>query len=220
MTLSLTKKELISGWVYAAFEFLVLPVLLSGVCYALGIASNAIANLIYYCVNALGCIVIFRRVLLRSLDNHRNLVYTIFRGLGLYYLGSLVAVRFIFLMDPGFANVNDTAVSGMIAEYPLMMALAVVFLVPIAEECIFRGLLFVPFAGTRPALGYTVSSLCFAAAHITGYIGVYDGLTLGLCFLQYIPAGLALCWACKRADSLMAPILIHTLLNAMSVLLL
>jgi membrane protease YdiL (CAAX protease family) len=47
-----------------------------------------------------------------------------------------------------------------------------------------------------------------------GYIGQPPHSALMLCLLQYIPAGLCLCWAYERSGSLLAAILVHAATNA------
>ena len=49
------------------------------------------------------------------------------------------------------------------------------------------------------------------------HIILADITGLLLCFLQYIPAGIALGWAYVRSGSILTPILIHTLVNAIGV---
>ena len=114
---------------------------------------------------------------------------------------------------PEFSNVNDQALGLMIRQNPPLMLICVGFLVPVAEECLFRGLLFVPAYGRNPRAAYALSVLFFAAVHIVGYIGLYPPATLALCFIQYLPAGLILCWSLARSNSLAAPILIHCAVN-------
>ena len=98
------------------------------------------------------------------------------------------------------------------------MLLCTVILVPTAEETIYRGLLFAPLYRKNRVLAYIVSMCVFSFVHLINYIGYADLLTLGLCFLQYLPAGFALAWAYARADSICAPILMHTQINLMSML--
>ena len=50
-----------------------------------------------------------------------------------------------------------------------------------------------------------------------GYIGEYDASRLILCFLQYIPASLILAWTCERSGTIVTPILIHTVINAIGI---
>ena len=42
-------------------------------------------------------------------------------------------------------------------------------------------------------------------------------LTLILCFIQYLPAGLCLAWTYSKADNIFAPILVHALNNAIAI---
>ena len=56
--------------------------------------------------------------------------------------------------------------------------------------------------------------LLFSAIHILGYIGKASTLTLVLSFLQYLPAGLCLAWSYAKSETILTPIVIHTLINA------
>ena len=51
------------------------------------------------------------------------------------------------------------------------------------------------------------------AGHIAG-----KNLPLALCFLQYIPAGIALAWSWKRSGNIFSPILMHITINALGIL--
>ena len=99
-----------------------------------------------------------------------------------------------------------------------MMALCVVVLVPVVEETLYRGLLFGRLYSKNHFLGYAVGTLVFALVHVLGYVGQYDALRLGLCLLQYIPAGLALSWAYVESDSIWAPVLMHMTINLIGML--
>ena len=101
----------------------------------------------------------------------------------------------------------------MIDEFPVLMPLAVVFAAPLAEECLFRGWIFTGLAQKSLPLAYLVTALCFAAVHVTGYIGLYDTRTLLLSLLQYLGPSVALCWTCRKADSLCAPLILHCCIN-------
>ena len=52
-------------------------------------------------------------------------------------------------------------------------------------------------------------------AHLVGYVGRYDGVSLLLCLLQYIGPSFVLCHTCRRADSLAAPLALHMLINTL-----
>ncbi len=217
MTLYLTKQEKTAGWVYAVLQQFALPTVLFLLFALLGVLSDALLNFAYYCINFVCWMVLFKRPLKESFHNTEHLPTAVGQGFAIYYLGSMMVSTLIALIEPEFANVNDANVNQMVADFPPLV-FAVVFLVPVAEECLFRGMLFVSFWDRRPWLGYVLSTLCFSAVHVTAYLGMVDGRTLALCFLQYIPGGLALCYACRKADSLAAPILIHTCINTLAVI--
>ena len=102
---------------------------------------------------------------------------------------------------------------GLFQEHPAMMAFTTVFLVPITEETLYRGLFFQGFQRKNRAFAYCLSTFVFAAIHIVSYIGRYDFMTLFLCFIQYLPAGITLAWAYEKADTIVAPILMHITIN-------
>ena len=88
-----------------------------------------------------------------------------------------------------------------------------VLLVPVAEEALYRGLLFQGFQRKSRLLAYCLSTLIFAGLHVVGYIGSADLITLCLCFAQYLPAGITLAWAYEKADTIAAPMLMHMIIN-------
>ena len=121
--------------------------------------------------------------------------------------------QLIFALDPQFTSINDAGIGQMVEENYALMFIGTVFFVPIAEECLFRGLVFRGLYDRNVILAWVVSVLLFAAIHVTGYIGSQPTLTLLLCFVQYLPAGLCLAGAYRLSGSLISPILIHALVN-------
>ena len=60
LSVSLTRKEKILGWIYYPIQLLFLPVLIYLVCMLAGIElSLMLENFIYFCANFLGCSLIF-----------------------------------------------------------------------------------------------------------------------------------------------------------------
>lgn len=221
-TLTLPSLNQKLGWTYLIFELFLLPSILYSLAAAAGIVSDALLNCIYYVINFVVCLILFWPLLRRSVSNAvkkpGSILLTAVIGYLFFQLSSFVIGYLIISISPDFANVNDAAVAELVYAFPLPMLLCVAFLVPVAEECLFRGLLFAPLYRKKPAAAYALSVLLFAAVHVIGYIGSYSPVTLILCFVQYIPAGLALCWALAKTDSLITPILIHCAVNLLSVL--
>ena len=99
-----------------------------------------------------------------------------------------------------------------------MMMIGTVLLVPIAEETLYRGLVFGSLRPKNRLLAYSISMVAFSVLHIISYIGTLSPLHLFLSFLQYLPGGFALAFACDKADSVWASILIHMTINQIAML--
>ena len=222
ITVSLSKAELLWGWVYLAFEFLILPTALYWVVLRLfpGI-SDAEFNFLYYFVNFLGTLLIFHRFLSRNLGIAkekplRTGLYVLL-GLVIYWGSSLVMMELTYRIMPDFFNVNDSNLAAISQDGFLLMAIGTVLLVPVAEECLFRGLLFRGLYGKSKFSAYLISALCFCLPHVSVYIGSYELSLLALCFVQYLPAGLILAWSYEKSNTIVTPILIHTIINAIGI---
>ena len=100
----------------------------------------------------------------------------------------------ILLIEPDFENINDESIFSMLDENTIPLALATVFLVPVADETLYRGLFFRKLLDKNILTAYIVSMVTFPSIHVMGYVGVHPLLTLLLCFLQYLPAGFCLCF--------------------------
>lgn len=222
LSISMTKSEIMGGWIYLFLQLLILPVVLVFVNMAIGNPlSDAEMNFVFFALNFICVTVIFCRFLLASLKNALadplRSIKAAFKGLVLYYIASYLASLVIFLITPDFSNVNDENIAGMTENNLVLMSIGTVILVPPVEEVFYRGLIFQGLFHRSKLAAYLVSTMIFSAIHVVGYIGFHDPLTLLLCFLQYIPAGLSLGWAYARADSIMAPILIHITVNLIGI---
>lgn len=222
LSISMTRRETVFGWVYLFINLFVLPVLLNmGNQLLAAPLSETDLNLLYFALNFLFVLVIFHRFLGKSLVLALQYPWRCLRfaalGFALYYIAGIAVSRVITYLQPEFVNVNDSAIMDMTREQYTLMSIATVFLVPITEETLFRGLLFRGLQEKHRLLAYAVSALVFGSIHVVGYVGLYDWLTLLLCFLQYLPAGLALAWAYEKTDTIVTPILIHITVNQIGV---
>ena len=215
----LTKSESVSGFGYLIFQIVFLPGLLMTVLSFLPFEADlAQLNFLFYAVNFLAILVIFRNFLLKNLDIAMDapgqLVITVLVGMVRYlFLTSLLGV-ILYEMDPAFINANDSTISDLADENLMLMALGTIVLVPPVEECLFRGLIFRNLLDKHPKMASLVSTVAFASIHLMSYLTVYSPKHLLLAFLQYIPAGICLGWAYRRSGTIFAPILIHALVNA------
>ena len=217
-----TGRETVAGFCYLAFQMLALPVMLSWVNQQLQHPLNeAELNFVFYLVNFIAVLLIFHDFLSKALSQvfqHPILfAEAVILGTVAYYALFWLTDKAISLLVPGFYNHNDEAIMEMLSSSRLLMLVGTVVLVPITEETLFRGLIFRNLYGKSHWAAYIVSILAFAVIHIIGYIGSYSTLELLMAFLQYLPAGLCLAWAYIRGGTIFAPIVIHSLVNYISI---
>jgi membrane protease YdiL (CAAX protease family) len=90
---------------------------------------------------------------------------------------------------------------------PWVAVLAIVVLAPIAEEVFFRGVVFNAFLRERgPRMAYVGSAAMFAVIHLSV-----------VALLPIFLLGLALAWVYDRTGNLIAPIVMHAVVNGISV---
>ena len=220
VSMSPAEKKL--GWFYWAFQLLVFPVVLVILNNYFGAPlTETELNLLFFGLNFLLLLLIFHKFTFHSckagiLRPLRTLWFA-FMGFVLYSVCNYGVNRLILDRFPDFANINDTSIFNMLDENYSLTVIGVVFLAPIAEELLYRGLIFGSVRPYSKLLAYIVSSVLFAAIHVAGYITVYEPMELALCMLQYLPAGLCLGWAYSRSGSILSPILAHIAVNQFAV---
>ena len=215
----LSRNEVIAGWSYYAFSMLALPIVLS---YVNGLLpeplNEAKLNFVFYVANFAACVMIFRRLLKLNMQIAVRRIFPVLWYALLGYLGysalTSILTTLIHTLVPGFANVNDMSIAALAGKELTLMAIGTVFLVPVAEELFYRGLMLRHLAGKSRILAYCVSMGVFALVHVVGYIGSYSPLTLVLCFIQYLPAGYCLAWCYSSTGTIITPILMHMIVNA------
>lgn len=223
LSVTLTNDEKIAGWIYYAFQLLLLGLILTLANMALNYPLTITqVNVLCFVINFVVTTVIFRKFLWKNLriaikDPGRTIGY-MFCGFVLYYVASMVIGIIIALINPDFANANDTTIADMLQESFWPMFLSTVVLVPIVEETFYRGLIFGSIYRRNKFLGYLSSMLVFALIHVVGYIGTYDPSLLALSVLQYLPAGFFLAWVYVQTDSIISCTIMHMLINLIGTL--
>ena len=217
-----SSQETMGGFCYLAFQMLFLPSLLSwGNAQLPTPLGDAELNFLFYLINFIAVLIIFHDFLSKALTQvfqHPILfIEGVILGTVAYYALFWLTDKAVSLLVPGFSNYNDASVLEMVYSNHLLMLVGLLVLVPLAEECLFRGLIFRNLYGKSKWAAYIVSILAFAVIHILGYIGQYSPLELILAFLQYLPAGLCLAWAYIRSGTIFAPIVIHSIVNYISI---
>lgn len=216
MPITLQKHELILGGLYALLQLFVLPVLLSIVNFYLQFPVWLLNVILFFLNFACSTAIYFQFLkdnLRLSLSNPWRTLRYAGQGLVLYYISSFLIGLIVAFFAPSFQNLNDGSVYAMTAQGGMLMVLATVFFVPPAEELLFRGLIFRGLYDRSKLAAWVVSCVAFSLVHIIGYIGLYTPQMLLIAFLQYIPAGLCLCYAYVKSGSILAPMLMHIAIN-------
>ena len=221
LSVHITDKELIWGIAYLLVSLFVLPSLLASLNQQLPIPlHNAWVNFLYFTLNFLFILWIFHGFFARSLayaGQHMGmfLAAVILGALG-YWLCSWGISLAIGKLFPDFTNLNDGSITSMVHENFWIMAIGTVLFVPATEEALHRGLIFGSLYQKSHTAAYILSTVIFAAVHILNYVGVYSPLHTALAFVQYIPAGVILAWVYRRSGSIFAPMLVHAMINGVS----
>ncbi len=221
----LERGEKLAGWIYFPFYLVGISFGLSFLFMYLGRdPSNprnlVYMNLVYGCINVCVLTVCFRRYLRRSLRQlgqfPGRFLTAAAVGTAIYFFGTSAAVYLTELISPGLENINNAAIEE-ISEYgvPMMTAFSVL-LAPIAEELLFRGLIYGSIRPRSRFWAFAASMLAFSALHVLAYVREFPASTLLLCLVQYLPASFGLAWALEHSGSIFAPIAVHMLANAVS----
>ncbi len=223
-SISTNRIENMLGYCYLAFYQILLPSLIGTVAYLAGTPiSPSLLNIIFFLINFTAVALIFRRFLWQSLlavkGNIKKTLISIVIGLVIYFAAGFFFGLIAPWIDPNFSNVNDDAILDMTKEYGAVLSFCIVFLVPVVEETMFRGLIFRHLYQKNKLIGYCVSIAVFSLIHVVGYIGTTDFTTLLLCFIQYIPAGYALAGVYEQTGNICAPIVTHMTINLIGLLL-
>ncbi len=217
-----SKKELLWGTFYMLLELFGLSYILM---YLSSLLSTPLSaeklNVVFFIVNFGATTLIFRKFINHTLLDAKGrfaaISFAAIRGFLLYWTGNLIVSMLILRLKPDFINVNDATISAMTEENFVPMAICTVFFAPVAEELLFRGILFAGLYKRSRIIAFLVSTAVFSAIHVMGYIGMYPWDTLLLCFVQYIPACISLGWAYAKSGSILSPLLMHIAINAIGV---
>ena len=223
LSVSTTRKENLLGCGYWLISFFFLPTVLFLLGDLLGTPiSPSTLNILFFVINFACVVGIFHKFLLSSvkaaLTNPRKCLWCALKGLAIYYVSTfLISLVITPWVGPDFFNVNDKAILELAKQNPGIFAFGTVLLVPVTEEVFYRGLLFQGNFHKKPKLAFWLSVLCFAAIHIIDFIGREDWKTLLACFVQYLPAGIALANAYVASDTIVTPIVMHITINLIAV---
>ncbi len=217
----MTKTQTILGWIYLLLHIFVLPYLFDLLLqFSPGLMTATTANLIYYAVGIVFCLTamftFLRRAFDRLADNLRLCLLTLLIALMIDYALSGVAALLLVLVDGLVENPNNEAVMALAEQSEGPVKAIAIFLAPIVEEVLFRGVVFGSIRQRSRTWAYVVSIAAFSLYHVWQYAAVGRDPAMLLYALEYIPVSFALTWAYERSGSIWTNIFFHMGFNALS----
>lgn len=217
----MTRTQSTLGWIYLPVHIVVLPLLLNilNSVMAQPMTSGEL-NAVYYLFSTVVILAVTLRYLRSSfdvlLDNRRGCFMTVVMMVLSNYAMSLFMSLLLMLLG----LLQENATTEMVAlsqgrDYAMLKAVAV-FLAPIAEEVLFRGVVFGSLRKRSRTLAYIASIVLFSLYHVWQF-AVRSGEPMYLlAALQYIPISYVLVWGYERSCSIWTTIFFHMGYNAFS----
>ena len=220
----MTPLEAVVGACYLPFYLIFFSMLIQLVLFWIlpEAPTDGLLNACYYGLNTVCVGLIFHRFLWKNFtiftSRWKSVLKTIPAALGIYYLISMAVNLTVILLMPDFVNQNNETVVGILDQQPVVMIVIAVVLAPFIEETLFRGLIFSNLQATNRLLAYGFTALFFAAIHIVPYLRTMAPMEVVLSVVQYLPATLVLARLYEKTDTILAPMLLHAAINAVSCL--
>lgn len=217
----MSSKELLPGAIFVPVHIIVLDFLVPMVMNAAAPQLNHYwSNFVYFTVTCLFILIVMHSYLAKSvsdlIDCRMNALTAIVAGYFGYYI-----IRWLMSLIFWIVGWNDfPAFAGILSQARLnsgVMPIVSIFLAPIAEEVLFRGVVFGGLRRRSRLTAYLVSFLVFGFYCVWSRFFSGFSWTLLIDFLYYLPASLALCWCYEKGGSVWAPVLLHILINILSV---
>ena len=217
--------ERIAALVYLPIHVFALPLLLPYLVYAVPDITAVDINLTYYVIGFVYVLALCWRFLRAgfdaALDRLGTFVLAILTAYLLEMALSMVISSLIVALNLGLgSSPNNDAFVSMIPEGRSRIIAMTVFMAPIVEEVLFRGLVFGALQRRSRALAWVVSVLAFSLYHVWQYVVEAQSAAMLLYALLYIPSSMSFNWCYERSGSIWAPIVYHMLSNAISMSLL
>lgn len=217
----LTRAQAVLGWCWLPMHLFVVPLLVSMIAvYAPVGLDGADVNLICYAVDFAFVLAVMGPWLRRNfyvlLDSPGRCVLCLLTALAVDYEVSLLVQIILLLLEQSIENPNNAQVAEYASYNYGAMKAAAVYLAPVVEETLFRGVVFGTIRRKNRVAAYAVSMLLFGLYHVWQYALLYADPWQLVYMAQYLPAAFVLSWQYERSGSIWTSIAFHMLLNALS----
>ena len=222
---TMTKPQKIAGYIYLPMHIFILPLLLSMLAYFMSSEIDDLTiNIVYYFTGFAFCLIAMFRYMRTAfdilLDNLPKVILSIVFSYVIYMmLNYLMAAVLLTVMGDQFMNPNSQTVADMASGGGIGPSIGLaVFLAPVVEEVLFRGVLFGALREKHRWLAYAVSIIAFGVYHIWQFALVYMDASMLIYIVQYIPAGFALARCYEQTNCIWAPIFMHMGINVIGMM--
>lgn len=222
---SFTKGEKIGGWIFLLFYAVLLGWIFAVIqAYAKArldfIISDTFVLLLNYYVSFFAIIIIFKRFLKESLYYFVKNLWACIQAVVLagfmYFVLTYIAGVLIYDYMGNVVNPNDAEVTKLMLQDSKAMIVCAIFLAPLIEEVLFRGLIFGSIHKKSRIIAHIANCLIFGIFHIWQFALSQMDWTVLLYALQYIPGSIALAWCYEKSGSIWSPVFLHMSFNAMT----
>lgn len=218
LPVELSQREISWGLHYLLMQFLIIGPLFASVLTQFFPQLPLNTELTYNLINIIAVFIIYHRYIGKcirhSLSQPVKLILITVLGLLVYLLVIPVLEDLVIKLSPTIENFNTNEIENNMKINPVATVFGAVFLVPLAEEITYRGLIFGALRQRNRLVAYLVSVLAFSMIHVIGYMERQSLINSLLTILTYIPAALILTVAYDQSGSILPPTLIHTAVNA------
>ena len=215
----LTRQEQFRGLVFFALYFLVFPVLKMGVewffDHFFGLyLSEAMSAAVYYLILGVLTVLVFAGFLKNALGILLDFLPENLLAFASGLVGAGALHVLVTLLPWPVENPDAISWAEQYAYSPGATVVIVVFLMPLIDEVLFRGLVFGSLRRYSRPLAWAASVLLFMLYSVWTFAVAYgDARYLVLAF-QYLPMALALTWCYDRGGSIWSAVLLHAVIDA------
>jgi len=221
--MTIKKSEIIFLCIYFPIHIIGIPLLFSyfEVAGILQSVDELTLNFGYYGFGVIMCLIFAKGIYRRSFDalcdRFFKCVFSALIGYILIMLANYAVAMVEMNLSEVTENINETNVESLATLNYGMFAAMAMYLAPIVEEGLFRGLFFTVIRPKSRVLAYIVSAGLFSLYHVWQFAVLYQDPTYLLVALEYLPAALILCWSYDRTGSIWTPIMVHMMVNGVGV---
>ena len=217
----MTRAQTALGFLYLPFYLVLTPWLLRFLAELLEIRlDKSTLNLLYFSVNLVFVLLVYHRFLLKSFrgftENFWLFIQTLILGFALYFCANAVVKPLLAPLLGDGTTVNDTVVSDLVRRQPALMLFFTVAAAPMVEEVLVRGVVFGTIHRKNRIAAYVVSALLFAFMHTWQYAAVLSIPRLLANGAVYLAPAVALGWTYEKSGTILCPILLHAIINALA----